>query len=316
MAFRREIFDRDRRLRDGCRASRDAPCRVEETELCIRIGQGAVRPHRLRPGDLRLASRDARSGHDAAYFLRRCWFEGYSKAVISGTVGAGSRHPQRTDLRPSAYFARGVAAGSAPRGGQLAGPQPAGAISVGTIVTAAGSPRALVRGPPSRPAPRRRCGAPHERRTRRALDPPRSVRGLSFDLESGSPCGSIPRHLGPRGGQAPRRAARTGGAPARVRPDRRASRSCGCRGERRDRRSDADPRSIPGGECVASRSWRCLVAEALRGRDPTRNRADSLARCVRSLAGCDYPDFEVIVVDNGSSSLDKIESVLERCRRI
>jgi O-antigen biosynthesis protein len=59
------------------------------------------------------------------------------------------------------------------------------------------------------------------------------------------------------------------------------------------------PRSCPAGEVPA---WP-MVGIVI----PTRDRADLLAECVRGLRdGTDYPSYEIVVVDNGSSAPDAL----------
>ena len=44
----------------------------------------------------------------------------------------------------------------------------------------------------------------------------------------------------------------------------------------------------------------------------TRDRADKLAKCLNSLLGMDYPNFDVIVVDNAPSSEKTAELIASR----
>ena len=90
MALRKSVIERVGGFSSGLGRISDAPLGGEETELCIRyrarysdeyfvLARGAVVHHRVPPS--RLALR---------YFLTRCWSEGVSKAVIASLVGSGA----------------------------------------------------------------------------------------------------------------------------------------------------------------------------------------------------------------------------------
>ncbi len=131
------------------------PVGCEETELSIRMRQaqpaariilepGAVVHHRV--SEARLTFR---------YFTSRCYWEGVSKAIVSGDVGSGdalsAERSYTTTVLPKAVL-RGV--GDALRG-DLSGLGRAGAVVVGFALTGLG----FVRGTLSR----RKAAAPHVR---------------------------------------------------------------------------------------------------------------------------------------------------------
>lgn len=93
MAFRREAlvatdgFD----VRLGRVGANAAGC--EETELCMRLSRGGARV--LYEPKATVLHHIDRGRLTPRYFLRRCWAEGRSKALIRRTLGAGSLGPER-----------------------------------------------------------------------------------------------------------------------------------------------------------------------------------------------------------------------------
>jgi len=87
-SFRREAFELVGGFPDGIGRSADRrPLGCEETEFCIRLGQRA-------PGALLLFDERAVVWHQVpadrsrpSYFLRRCYAEGLSKALVTASVG-------------------------------------------------------------------------------------------------------------------------------------------------------------------------------------------------------------------------------------
>lgn len=134
MAFRRGVFTAVGGFREGVGRVGRHPLGCEETELCIRLRQArpdarillvpaAVVDHHVPP-----------ERHRFAYFRRRCFAEGISKATVTGEVGA-------TDGLSSerAYVTRTL-----PRGVVRSGPRRAGAILAGLAFTTGGYARGLV----------------------------------------------------------------------------------------------------------------------------------------------------------------------------
>jgi glycosyltransferase involved in cell wall biosynthesis len=138
MSFRRDLFDAIGGFRDGLGRVGETPVGGEETELCIRATRHdqaarflyhprAVVRHHVPParGTLR-------------YFVRRCFAEGLSKAVITRSVGRGAGLASE----------RGYATRTLPAGvldglagvvrGDVWGLARAAAIVVGLTVTTAG----------------------------------------------------------------------------------------------------------------------------------------------------------------------------------
>lgn len=86
MAFRRSAFDAVGGFRDGIGRVGRTPLGCEETEFAIRVrAQGGRVLH--DPG---ARVRHSVSGDRARwrYFVRRCWAEGVSKAIVSGLAGS------------------------------------------------------------------------------------------------------------------------------------------------------------------------------------------------------------------------------------
>ena len=87
-SFRREVFDRVGGFTSGIgRAQGKRPLGCEETEFCIRLNQ-------QMPGAVLLFDNRAVIWHRVpaertrfAYFRRRCYAEGLSKAMVTRSVG-------------------------------------------------------------------------------------------------------------------------------------------------------------------------------------------------------------------------------------
>jgi glucosyl-dolichyl phosphate glucuronosyltransferase len=139
MSFRREAFTLVDGFQTGIgRTSDKRPLGCEETEFCIRLGQRS-------PGSLLIMENRALVSHFVpdsrctfAYFVRRCYAEGISKAQVTANVGSGDGlSSERT------YVTRTLPLGVI-RGvtdvfrGKPSGLGRAGAIIVGLGVTAAG----------------------------------------------------------------------------------------------------------------------------------------------------------------------------------
>lgn len=88
MSFRRETFDNSAGFRSGIGRVESKPLGCEETEFCIQL-------HQRYPEKILLYQPSARVQHhvpsnraNISYFVRRCFFEGQSKALVSRLVGA------------------------------------------------------------------------------------------------------------------------------------------------------------------------------------------------------------------------------------
>lgn len=138
-SFRLEVFDRIGGFNNHIgRSSSRRPLGCEETEFCIRLSQGW-------PGAVMLFDNRAVIWHlvpaeraSFAYFRARCYAEGLSKALVTGSVGVddglSSERHYTTQVLP-----RGLARGIADTlRGDASGLGRATAISVGLAATTAG----------------------------------------------------------------------------------------------------------------------------------------------------------------------------------
>lgn len=138
MAFRRTALKATDGFSDGIGRVGTHPLGCEETELSVRItraidgarivGQpSAVVRHRVTEGRM-----------TGSYFLRRCYWEGVSKAVVTSLVGAqaalSSERTYTTKVLPQA-FSRGLAGLVH---GDLSGPRQSVAIAAGLLATSVG----------------------------------------------------------------------------------------------------------------------------------------------------------------------------------
>jgi GT2 family glycosyltransferase len=147
MSFRREVFQAVGGFRSGIGRVGKHPMGCEETELCIRAA-------RMRPGTrmlfdprVKVSHRVAADRMSWAYFRRRCYSEGLSKALVSRHAGsaAGLASERAYVLRT---LPRGVARGlgDALMRGDLWGLSRAAAIVGGLAVTSAGFAVGAVQG--------------------------------------------------------------------------------------------------------------------------------------------------------------------------
>lgn len=150
MAFRRTAFDLVGGFREGIGRIGAHPLGCEETELCIRLLQAAPSAVILHEPRAAVRHHVPAARTRFAYFRRRCYAEGLSKASVTGHVG--TRDGLATE-RSYALVAlpRGVARGLAGslRHRDTDGAARAAAIVAGLTLTAAG----YARGRLARPAP-------------------------------------------------------------------------------------------------------------------------------------------------------------------
>ena len=136
MSFRREAFDNVIGFRSGIGRVESKPLGCEETEFCINLRQ-------RRPDTILMYQPSARVRHHVPnaratlnYFVRRCFFEGQSKALVSRLVGASDglsaeRKHTMTVLPSGVWHGLRDALG-----GDVTGLGRAFAILLGLIVTA------------------------------------------------------------------------------------------------------------------------------------------------------------------------------------
>ncbi len=143
MSFRRSVFGAVGGFESRLGRVGTLPAGCEETELGIRISQ-------VLPGSVLLHQPASVVQHlvpetraQLGYYVRRCWSEGRSKAIVAGMVGSGdalsSERAYVTRILPAA-----VAAGARQAlRGDASGIARAGAIILGLVVTTAGYAAAL-----------------------------------------------------------------------------------------------------------------------------------------------------------------------------
>jgi GT2 family glycosyltransferase len=155
MAFRAEVFERVGGFDPSIGRVGRRPVGGEETELCIRAQQRWPGKRIVVVEEATLHHRVPRERQQPAYFVRRCFHEGISKALIrrlGGHRALASEHAYATRTLPKAVL-RELAAGLARRRPKLA-LQRGGAIVIGLAAAAAGfaleSVAQLLRRPPRR----------------------------------------------------------------------------------------------------------------------------------------------------------------------
>jgi GT2 family glycosyltransferase len=279
MSFRRTLFDQIGGFREGIGRAGDDATGGEETELCIRALE--LRPESVFMFDPRVIvhhqlERDRASWH---YFRSRCMAEGRSKALVVRQVGA-----QRGLASERRYTTRVLPLGVA-RGvlgllwGDVQGPARSGAIIAGFCYTAGCYLRA-----------KRRRRVEQQQGPLRIVDvdlalPMPKLESAEADgrqysgafclvRQSGTPVGVAEVAFGPDG----------------LRPDELAERLTRAIPRR------ATPRRDPPVETPPAETPFVSVIVA------TRDRPASLAVCLDSLLGQDYPSFDIVVVDNAPST--------------
>ncbi len=139
MSFRRAVFDALPGFKSELGRVGTIPLGCEETELCIRIGQRWPQAELWYEPRAQVRHRVPASRGRWGYFRARCFAEGYSKVVVSQSVGA----------RRALASERSYASRTLPRGVlrgfrdafirlDISGLARAGAILLGLIITTAG----------------------------------------------------------------------------------------------------------------------------------------------------------------------------------
>lgn len=140
MSFRRDVFDAAGGFVDGIGRVGSRPVGCEETELCLRIARANPSAQLLHEPAARVSHRVPAERATWSYFVRRCWSEGLSKAVVTRLHGRGaglaSERSYTARVLPQGFF------GSLLRGA----PSRAIAIAVGLLATSAGYALGAVRG--------------------------------------------------------------------------------------------------------------------------------------------------------------------------
>ena len=323
MAFRRSALDSTAGFSDGVGRVGTHPLGCEETELSIRIA-------RANPGTTLVGAPQAVVSHRVTaprmtvrYFLSRCYWEGVSKAVVAAHVGAGaalaSERTYTTKVLPRAFF-RGLGDGLR---GRWSGPLQSLAIATGLVVTTSGylRGRRTAVTPVTATAPvvgERSAGATSSNGRAATMTTPQTMRSVApvppvteaiwcTECELTGPW----QRLTPPAAGAYAKArilVRQAGlplefvelAPTGTDFDRTqivAALSDRSRGRLSDGPDHGSARETgtPAEEIVADTSPLVSVVVC------TRDRGPELRDCLRRLQRLDYPNLEIIIVDNAPS---------------
>ncbi|BCJ74085.1 hypothetical protein CS0771_36290 [Catellatospora sp. IY07-71] len=335
MSFRRAVLADGDRFDPALGRVGRVPVGCEETELCIRIRQrhpdsvilydpGALVHHRVT------ADRATWS-----YFRRRCFAEGRSKAVVARLVGSGAGlAAERAYTRQA--LPRGVRQGvRQARAGDRGGLLRAGAIVAGLLVTAWGyaTGRALRASRAGTAPPEPSSTAP----AAPGLGAAQPVRMLAVELCDGVP--ELPDGRGPGGGRyaAARVLVRLHGEPlglldlelppgglaARLHEEAIRQRLGAAIDEHL--RADGLPpldALTPGLAALRGIGAACPARQAPSGPNPfvsvvmpTCGRTPHLARSLGSLSVLDYPNYEIVIVDNAPHVAGTARLVREHAAR-
>ncbi len=300
MAMKKEIFSAAGGFTSGLGRVGTVPLGCEETELCIRYSHN-------RPDQKFVIARDAIVHHrvpnarlSTKYFLSRCWAEGLSKAAVSRLVGAGgglsSEASHVTKAIPLEIFSTLAMFATYPRDAL----RRISLIVSGSLVAAAGLLRGTVavRNSPLHVEPvDLRVGQVESANMPSTLSPQEPWRPIAIvGIDISGPFGDIriPEGHNERVWVEGMRRGQVVGREEMIAVDgcllaknieEFAGRFAGCE-PARDEVDDAD---LP----------RASVVVPTICRHP-----EDLVRTVRHLLELDYPDFEVVVVDNRRSAKD------------
>jgi GT2 family glycosyltransferase len=299
MSFRREVFAELGGFDDRVGRIGKLPSGCEETELCIRVRQ-------RRPGAVIWYSPDAVVHHRVrperatrAYFRRRCVAEGGSKTRVSKLVGArdglSSERSYATRTLPLAA-ARDLRL--AFNGGGRSALARVGMRASGVALTSAGfaKTRVAMREPRTtdaavRPDYRPALVGHVDLASPGPLEGGTSISGAPYERafllvrDHGRPCGTLEVEL-PEGGLTEQ--------------------------EIKERLRDAiEQREVvvmPRDEAPVSISTPWLTSKTPRVTVvvATVGRPQQLRRCIESILACDYPAFDVLIVDNSPDSEHKL----------
>lgn len=281
MAFRADVFAEGECFSPSVGRVGASPAGCEETELCIRIRQHspdtsilfeprAVVHHRVTPARERFG-----------YFARRTFAEGRSKATVAGLVGA--RDALSTER---SYVARTLPAGvanglvSTCRSGDLSGAARAGAIGIGLLLAATGYGLGRVGGLARRPSVSGEG----------AFLP---ARLMQLELTDSSPPAPAPGYR--RARVLVRREGRPVGTADVLLDAGRISPLTHARIRADFATTETSPSPIDGPPRTEAATGVSVVIA-------THDRSLELQRCLDSLLATQYPDLQVIVVDNAPSS--------------
>jgi GT2 family glycosyltransferase len=305
MSFRRGALDDAGRFDPALGRVGKVPAGCEETELCIRLRQ-------RRPDGVVLYEPAASVRHRVpsdrgtwSYFRSRCFSEGRSKAVVARLVGAGAALSAERDytrrVLPRGVW-RGLLEASARR--DLGGLMRSGAIVAGLLTTAAGYLSC-------------RVGMARRGAAAGAAATPGPVRVLSVELSEGIPAVAGGGNADGAAYAAVQVLVRLYGRPLGLlriplpaeglTAEQHGAAIIQQLAEPIDHHLERDGlqplATLPtqgigwNGPC-AVRQPPAAVAPPATVVVPTCGRPDVLRRCLEALTSLDYPDYEVLVVDN------------------
>jgi glucosyl-dolichyl phosphate glucuronosyltransferase len=117
----------------------------EETELCIRMATSIHGARLIYQPEARVAHTVSPDRHLLSYFLRRCYGEGRSKAVVSGMAGTTALSAERDYLRRTIPQGMRTAVTASSRG-EAGALRRAAVLAVGVATTALGYGTGRLRG--------------------------------------------------------------------------------------------------------------------------------------------------------------------------
>ncbi|WP_083162661.1 glycosyltransferase family 2 protein [Mycobacterium aquaticum] len=319
MAIRRTVFDAVDGFRPGF-GKTGRVSRPEDTDLCLRVRQAVPSGHWMYEPAALVAHKVPADRSTPTFFLTRCWNEGRGKAALSRLVG----------IDDSTAAERRYASRVLPRGClrelylalrhlDVTHLQRCAAIVAGLLVTAAGMVTEMVIG--ARTAtPRAGAGPAAD-----AAEPFRPILVAEWEVSGPLPGlftddGPGPISLLVRLGSEPLGIVDFDGA-----DDERALVDAVWQSLGTDINTRLAAGGLPVIDTLSAKGVACDPAdlaftidrERLLGDAPqvsvvicTRDRASGLAECVERVANQDYPNFEIVVVDNAPADPNAVPAAL------
>ncbi|HWE15386.1 MAG TPA: glycosyltransferase, partial [Solirubrobacteraceae bacterium] len=132
MAFRADLFDRAGMFNSAIGRLGSLPLGCEETEFCLRAARAVPGARIALISGAEIDHRVSAARGTPRYLLRRCYFEGISKALVRGLADRRSLDTERTYLRHALPARMKVSARRAARGHLADGLGPIGAV-IGSV---------------------------------------------------------------------------------------------------------------------------------------------------------------------------------------
>ena len=135
MSFRREVFAKVGGFSESLGRVGTLPVGCEETELCLRVGAQFGDGSIIHQPAAKVSHHVTPERAEFSYFVRRCWSEGFSKAIVTRLAERpDSLSTERSYVTNTVIPAIGRECARAATGDRHAGGR-AGTLAIGTAIT-------------------------------------------------------------------------------------------------------------------------------------------------------------------------------------